>query len=79
MLRAGALAIATMGADTGEYERVALVYRAMASVAPQQSRRTTRRPRTSWKSCESWGRAAATSDGGVLRTMVADCFGCVRP
>ena len=24
-----------MGADAGEYERVALVYRAMASVAPQ--------------------------------------------
>ena len=35
MLRAGALALATMGADTGEYELVALVYRAMASVAPQ--------------------------------------------
>ena len=35
MLRAGALAIAAMGADTGDYERVALVYRAMASVAPQ--------------------------------------------
>jgi hypothetical protein len=31
--RAGA--IATMGADTGEYERVALLYRAMASVALQ--------------------------------------------
>jgi hypothetical protein len=35
MLRAGALALATMGADTGEYELVGLVYRAMASVAPQ--------------------------------------------
>jgi hypothetical protein len=35
MLRAGALALATMGADTSEYELVGLVYRAMASVAPQ--------------------------------------------
>jgi hypothetical protein len=35
MLRAGALALATMGADAGEYELVGLVYRAMASVAPQ--------------------------------------------
>jgi hypothetical protein len=35
MLRAGALAIATMGADTNEYELVGLVYRAMASLAPQ--------------------------------------------
>jgi hypothetical protein len=35
MLRAGALALATMGADTNEYELVGLVYRAMASVAPQ--------------------------------------------
>ena len=35
MLRAGALALATMGADTSEYEFVGLVYRAMASVAPQ--------------------------------------------
>jgi hypothetical protein len=34
MLRAGALALATMGADTSEYELVGLVYRAMASVAP---------------------------------------------
>ena len=34
MLRAGALAVATMGADTSEYELVGLVYRAMASVAP---------------------------------------------
>ena len=35
MLRAGALALATMGADTSEYELVGLIYRAMASVAPQ--------------------------------------------
>jgi hypothetical protein len=35
MLRAGALALATMGADTREYELVGLVYRAMASVSPQ--------------------------------------------
>ena len=35
MLRAGALALATMGADTSEYELVGLVYRAMASVSPQ--------------------------------------------
>ena len=37
MLRAGALALATMGADTSEYELVGLVYRAMASVAPQST------------------------------------------
>jgi hypothetical protein len=35
MLRAGALALASLGADTSEYELVGLVYRAMASVAPQ--------------------------------------------
>ena len=35
MLRAGALALATMGVDSSEYEVVGLVYRAMASVAPQ--------------------------------------------
>jgi hypothetical protein len=35
MLRAGALALATMGADGSEYELVGLVYRAMASVSPQ--------------------------------------------
>ena len=35
MLRAGALALATMGVDASEYELVGLVYRAMASVAPQ--------------------------------------------
>jgi hypothetical protein len=35
MLRAGALALATLSADTSEYELVGLVYRAMASVAPQ--------------------------------------------
>jgi hypothetical protein len=35
MLRAGALALATLGADTSEYELVGLVYRAMASAAPQ--------------------------------------------
>jgi hypothetical protein len=35
MLRAGALALTTMGADTSDYEIVGLVYRAMASVAPQ--------------------------------------------
>jgi hypothetical protein len=35
MLRAGALALATMGADSSEYEVVGLVYRAMASVASQ--------------------------------------------
>jgi hypothetical protein len=37
MLRAGALALATMGADASEYELVGLVYRAMASVAPQST------------------------------------------
>jgi len=62
MLRAGALALATMGADTSEYEMVGLVYRAMASVARRPSRRTTRRPPTSWKSCGSCGPAAATSE-----------------
>ena len=35
MLRAGALALATMGGDTSDYERVGTVYRAMAAVAPQ--------------------------------------------
>jgi hypothetical protein len=35
MLRSGALALATMGAGASEYELVGLVYRAMASVAPQ--------------------------------------------
>jgi hypothetical protein len=35
MLRAGALAVATMGAGVSEYELVGLVYRAMASVSPQ--------------------------------------------
>ena len=35
MLRAGALALATMGADTSEYELVGVVYRAMAAEAPQ--------------------------------------------
>jgi hypothetical protein len=35
MLRSGALALATMGANASEYELVGLVYRAMASVAPQ--------------------------------------------
>jgi hypothetical protein len=37
MLKAGALALATMG-DASDYERVATVYRAMAAVAPQQTR-----------------------------------------
>jgi hypothetical protein len=35
MLRAGALALATVGADVSEYELVGTVYRAMAAVAPQ--------------------------------------------
>jgi hypothetical protein len=35
MLRAGALAVATMGAGVSEYELVGFVYRAMASVSPQ--------------------------------------------
>ena len=34
MLRAGALALATMGGDAGEYELVGVVYRAMAAEAP---------------------------------------------
>lgn len=37
MLRAGALALAGLG-DVSDYERVGVVYRAMASVAPQQTR-----------------------------------------
>ena len=40
MLRAGALALATMGADAREYELVGLVYRAMASVSPQTKSET---------------------------------------
>ena len=35
MLRAGALALAAMGGDASDYELVGVVYRAMASVAPQ--------------------------------------------
>ena len=38
MLRAGALALATLGVDASDYERVATVYRAMAAVAPQQAK-----------------------------------------
>jgi hypothetical protein len=37
MLRAGALALATLG-DVSDYEVVGTVYRAMAAVAPQQTR-----------------------------------------
>ena len=36
MLRAGALALATLG-DVSDYEVVGTVYRAMAAVAPQQT------------------------------------------
>lgn len=35
MLRAGALALATLDAGVSDYERVGTVYRAMAAVAPQ--------------------------------------------
>jgi hypothetical protein len=35
MLRAGAVALATMGGDVSDYERVGTIYRAMAAVAPQ--------------------------------------------
>ena len=35
MLRAGALALATLGGDVSDYELVGTVYRAMAAVAPQ--------------------------------------------
>jgi len=35
MLRAGAVALATMGGDVTDYERVGTIYRAMAAVAPQ--------------------------------------------
>jgi hypothetical protein len=35
MLRAGALALATMGGDATDYELVGIVYRAMAAEAPQ--------------------------------------------
>ena len=35
MLRAGALALATMGGDASDYELVGTVFRAMAAVAPQ--------------------------------------------
>jgi hypothetical protein len=35
MLRAGALALATMGGDASDYELVGTVYRAMAAAAPQ--------------------------------------------
>jgi hypothetical protein len=38
MLRAGALALATMGGDVSDYELVGAVYRAMAAVAPQQTK-----------------------------------------
>ena len=34
MLRAGAIALATLGGEVTDYERVGVVYRAMASVAP---------------------------------------------
>ena len=37
MLRAGALALATLG-DVSDYERVGAVYRAMAAVAPTQTK-----------------------------------------
>jgi hypothetical protein len=35
MLRAGALALATMGVDASDYEMVGTVFRAMAAVGPQ--------------------------------------------
>jgi len=35
MLRAGAVALATMGGDVSDYEVVGVIYRAMAAVAPQ--------------------------------------------
>ena len=35
MLRAGALALATIGSDTSDYELVGGAYRAMAAEAPQ--------------------------------------------
>ena len=38
MLKAGAVALATMGGDASDYERVATVYRAMAAVAPSQTK-----------------------------------------
>jgi hypothetical protein len=38
MLRAGALALATIGPDVSDYELVGTVYRAMAAVAPQQTK-----------------------------------------
>ena len=38
MLRAGALALATLGGDASDYERVGSIYRAMAAVAPQQTK-----------------------------------------
>jgi len=39
MLRAGALALASsMGVDASDYELVGAVYRAMAAVAPQQTK-----------------------------------------
>ena len=61
MLRAGALALATMGGDASDYELVGVVYRAMAAEAPQVQSQGTHRPPISWKSCGSCGRAAATS------------------
>ena len=62
MLRSGALALATMGAGASEYELVGLVYRAMASVAPQTKSEDHTRPPISWKSCGSCGLATATSE-----------------
>lgn len=38
MLRAGALALATMGGDASDYELVGTVFRAMAAVAPPQTK-----------------------------------------
>jgi hypothetical protein len=44
MLRAGALALATMGGDVSDYELVGVVYRAMAAVAPQTKSADTNPP-----------------------------------
>jgi len=43
MLRAGALALAALG-DVSDYEVVGTVYRAMAAVAPQQTRSAEHMP-----------------------------------
>ena len=46
MLRAGALAFATMGGDASDYELVGTVFRAMAAVAPQTKSQNTTPPAT---------------------------------